>query len=67
MINMYSVTFAIVCRGEIPQPHDEAVLKSPDFTQEDDSEDEYIPLELSQPESPGILSNLEIDQLPSYK
>ncbi|XP_023703030.1 uncharacterized protein LOC111862122 isoform X2 [Cryptotermes secundus] len=59
--------FSTIACGEIPQPHDEAVLRSPHFTQEDDSEDDYFSTEFLQPERPGILSDLEIDQLPSYK
>jgi hypothetical protein len=66
MMNMYSITFDIVCREEIPLLH-EAVLGSPDLTEADDGEDMYIPAHLLHTERPRVLAEVELDQLPSYK
>jgi hypothetical protein len=66
-MDMYSVTFDIVCREASPPPVDEAVLGSPDLTEAGDSEGIYISAELLLTERPRVLAEVEINQLPSYR
>jgi hypothetical protein len=47
--------------------YDQESLGSPDLIEEDYSGDIYVSAELLHTERPGVLAEVEIDQLPLYK